>query len=373
MAGTADLRFHRNRILMELFKRADLEIDLRTVRLWGEREQLIRSGKLCLLLRALWFLPLAFWRLLRAPSPDVLFVGYPGHLDMPWLAPLAKLRGFPVIFDPFISLFDTAAIDRRLVSAESRTARLLRAIDCLACRLADIILADTPAHAEFLAQLTGVPRERFRIQWVGAEERLFYPWYVQAEPELVLFYGTYIPLHGIDTIIRAAKILERDEVRIKIIGQGQQRGEVESLVSELGVHNVELAEPVPLESLPSEIARASVCLGIFGTTPKALRVIPNKVFQSIAMARPVVTSDSPAIRAAFETDELVLIPAGDPKALARAIRMLVNDPETAHRVARAGYKKFSRQYSLAALTRLLESHFMEAAARGRSRRRNAVG
>lgn len=369
VAGTLDESFHRNRILLSLLEDVARKVRRRTVKLWGARDaELVRDGKLRLALRAAWVLPVATWRFLRAPRPDLLFVGYPGHLDMPWLGLVARLRGVPVVFDMFISLYDTVALDRRLVPATSWTARLLAAIDRLACRSADMVLTDTPPDAEFLSALSGVPSSRIRVQWVGAEESLFHPRPVEAESRRVLFYGTYIPLHGIDTIVRAAKLLEGDGVSIRLIGSGQERRSVEGLVCDLGVVNVELLDPVPLGSLPHEIASAAVCLGIFGTTSKASRVVPNKVFQAVAMARPVVTADSSAIRAAFEPGEIVTVPPGDPIALAAAIRELLEDPERANRVAEAGYRRYLRDYSRSALSRLLAGHLAEAAGwRGRKR------
>lgn len=361
VAGTLDPDFHRNRILLGLLDGLGWQVRRRTVRLWGVRgDRLVRKGRLRLALRAAWALPAVAWRFLRAPKPDLVYVGYPGHLEMPCLGLLARLRGVPIVFDMFISLFDTVVLDRRLVPATSWTGRSLAAIDRLACRSAHVVLADTPPDAEFLSALSGMPLSRFRVQWVGAEESLFYPRVIAAESRRVLFYGTYIPLHGVDVIIRAAKLLEGDEIRIRIIGTGQERQEVERLVHELGVGNVELEDAVPLASLPHEIARASICLGIFGTTSKASRVIPNKVFQAVAMARPVVTADSPAIRAAFEPGEVITVPPGDPEMLAVEIRALLADPEYAKRVAQAGYGRYVRDFSHSALSKLLEGHLTEA-------------
>lgn len=361
VAGTLDLEFHRNRIILDLLGRLDWVVDLRTVKVWGKREdELVRRGKLRLALALVSALPRVIWRFLRAPKPDVLFVGYPGHFDMLWLALFAKIRGVPIVFDIFISLFDTVVLDRQLIRADSWTARVLVTIDRLACRLADTVLVDTPPGAEFLSQLSGSPVSKFRVLWVGAEEKIFHPLAVKADPRTVLFYGTYIPLHGIETIIRAAKLLEPEGLRFRLIGRGQKRQEIESLVREMAVGNVELTEPVSLKSLRLEIARAGICLGIFGTTPKASRVIPNKVYQAVAMARPVITADSPAIRTAFDPTEVKTVPAGDPEKLAAAIQRLTANPVAVTRLASAGHTKFKCKYSLEALSKLLNEHLTEA-------------
>jgi glycosyltransferase involved in cell wall biosynthesis len=299
------------------------------------------------------------WALCRAERPDAIMVLYPGYFDMPLVGAIARLRRIPVVFDIFISLHDTAVGDRALRPAKSVTGRLTRKLDRWACRSARLVLADTPAHADYFAELTGVPRERFRVLWLGAREDVFHPISGAApQPNLVVFHGTFIPLQGLETIVRAAKLLEPDGIRVRLIGDGQERQLIDALIEELDVRNVELMGIRPLEEIPFEIASASLCLGIFGTTPKAARVVPNKVFECLAAGRPVVTADTPAIRSAF-SNEVALVPAGDAEALATTVRSLLGDPRRLAELAAAGRARFERDYSEAALARILADHLSD--------------
>src|SRR5262249_33356379 len=73
------------------------------------------------------------------------------------------------------------------------------------------------------------------------------------------------------------------------------------------------------ERLGAEYRGASCSLGIFGTTSKAARVIPNKAFQALACGTPLVTADTPAARELLvDGESALLVPPGDPAALARA-------------------------------------------------------
>lgn len=358
MAGTWDPHFGRNRILRRLLERAGFEVTICRVDLWGERSgAVVRRRKLAVLLRALVAYPLLVGRFLRIPKPDIVLVPYPGHFDMPVLWVLSRIRRAPVIFDAFISLFDTVVSDRRLASRRSFVGRLARTMDRAACRLADLNLADTPPHARYLSTLSRTPLERFRVLWVGAQEGVFQPRPGSTpDPDLVLFYGTFIPLQGVETIVRAAKRLEPDGIRVRIIGDGQERHAVDRLASELEPTNLERIGLVPLERLPQEIAAAGVCLGIFGTTEKADRVVPNKLYEGLAVGRPVVTGDTTAVRSAFEGGEVVTVPVGDAEALADAVRRLCRDAGWRERVAAAGHARFRRDYSEKALSALLVEH-----------------
>ena len=88
---------------------------------------------------------------------------------------------------------------------------------------------------------------------------------------------------------------------------------------------------VPYAELKDWIHRADVCLGIFGNSDKAARVIPNKVFQILATGTPLITRDSPAIRELLspDTDGVWLIPPADAVVLASAVSALAAAPRGA--------------------------------------------
>ena len=94
--------------------------------------------------------------------------------------------------------------------------------------------------------------------------------------------------------------------------------------------NVEWVDWVEYERLPEELQRAGCALGIFGTSAKAGRVIPNKAFQALACGTPLVTADTPAARELLvDGESALLVPPGDAEALADAVRRLASDPELA--------------------------------------------
>ena len=109
----------------------------------------------------------------RRESFDAVIVGYPGHFDLPAAKRIA--RGRPVIFNPLVSLHETLVEDRRRFAATSPAAGVLRQVDRLALRRADLVVADTAQNARHLAELGELAPERLAVCFVGAEERLFGP------------------------------------------------------------------------------------------------------------------------------------------------------------------------------------------------------
>lgn len=282
-------------------------------------------------------------RLLAGPRErfDVLLVGYPGHADLP----LAKLvaRGKPVVFNPLVSLHETLVEDRGRFDPRSPAARVLRRIDRAALRAADLVVADTEQNAASLARLGGIGR--VEVCFVGAEERLFGPGWQPPAAFHALFVGKLIPLHGLETILGAAR--RAPELPFRVVGSGQLAG----LLGQAPA-NVEHVPWVEYESLPGELRRAGCALGVFGTSAKAGRVIPNKAFQALACGTPLVTADTPAARELLRDGEsALLVPPGDPAALAAAVRRLARDAGLARRIGEGGLAAYRAQASEAVLGR----------------------
>jgi glycosyltransferase involved in cell wall biosynthesis len=108
-----------------------------------------------------------------------------------------------------------------------------------------------------------------------------------------------------------------------------------------------------LDELPEHIAQAAVCLGIFGGSDKAGRVVPHKLYECLAMGRPLVTRDGPAIQTMFHEGEVVTVPASNPVALANAIRSLIEDPARLEQVGRSGLEAYRRRFHEDHLARVL--------------------
>ncbi len=294
--------------------------DTLTVEGWTIREEnsvaLGRMGKFSDLL--------ARWRR-SSKGMEAVLVPFPGHHLLPLVWLLTRFTGKKLYFEAAISLYDTKVFDRKLVAPGSLGAWKLWFVDWLACRLADTVIIDTEAHKRYFHETFYVPLEKIRVIYLEARRDLLLKATEREATGLfdVFFYGTFIPLQGIETIIEAAAILEKNEpiIRFTLVGGGQTKTEMMQKTRDLALTNVDFQPFMPLPDLMRRLGKADLALGIFGSTDKAARVIPHKVVDAVAAEVPVITRDSPAMRERFENHPRVIFcPPGDPKALAELIR-----------------------------------------------------
>src|ERR1700722_7153079 len=226
----------------------------------------------------------------RMGTPDAVVVGYLGHFDV-HLARLLYRRGrIPIVLDHLVGASGTAK-DRRLDGGPRQQA--LRLIDSAALRAADVVLVDTEEHREPLperdhAKAEGVPvggaaAGRDAPEGTGASAG-------ESRPLRVVFYGLFTPLQGTPVIGQALGLIAGADIEVTMIGRGQDEAATKRAAA--ANQSVRWLDWVPAADLPAMVAGHDVCLGIFGTGDKALRVVPNKVYQGAAAGCAVITSDT---------------------------------------------------------------------------------
>jgi glycosyltransferase involved in cell wall biosynthesis len=306
-------------------------------------------------------------------KPDTVVVGYLGHFDVHLARLLYPRRRTRIVLDHLISAANTAK-DRRIAGGGLKQ-RLLVLIDAAALRAADIVVVDTEEHLEI------VP-EKYRSKAVVVPVGAPAPWHSAAqdhdaaqepsttepsttgsEPLKVVFYGLYTPLQGTPVIGEALGRIAGAPIEVTMIGSGQEEAETKRAAA--ANHSVRWLDWVPAAELPALVASHDVCLGIFGTGDKALRVVPNKVFQGAAAGCAVVTSDTAPQRRVLGTvsqeSGAVLVPPGDPAALADALLRLADDRDALlklrHAARQLAAERFTPEQVVAPLTdRLVPSH-----------------
>lgn len=294
------------------------------------RDDSLAPGKAIRLIRKYWKLRNSF---------DVLLVGFPNH-KLVLLARLLTRK--PIIFDPFVSLYNTDVEDRKLRSKYRPKAFFFYILDYISMHLAHVVIADTAAHAAYFSRTFRISSDKCVVVPVGANTDLFYSSQNNAPDQkefTVKFYGSYSPLQGVPYIIEAAKLLAGEPgIHFYLVGDGQTLDAAKEQAKTSSVQNVTfITKRIPTEELRTFLDTADVCLGIFGGTIKSNMVVPHKVYDALAMKKAVVTGDTAAAREFFvDGEHLLLCREADARDLADKLLLLKRDPVLRARIAAKG-------------------------------------
>ena len=317
--GRFDPGYSRNRVYAALFRELGWEVDYFFVKVWP------RFGDVEAFLRGLW----------RRPKPDLVWVPVARQRDVAAACRWAHRRGVKVVFDPMISAWDKKVLEQRKWKAEEPRAKKLLAREIKLMNMPDLVSWDTSCHVDFCAEYLKVPRSRLRVLLTGTDETVFKP--IDGEklsrgagdnssspstlhpsPFTVLYHGAYLPLHGTETIVEAARMTQGTGIHWDFLGWGAYKASTEAKAK--GITNITFLEKVPYVEVPKVIASHDIVLGVFGTTAKAARVIGNKVYECMACARPTInefcTGYPPEAK---DCKAIKFIPAGDAAALVKAV------------------------------------------------------
>lgn len=325
--GRSDPQYSRNQIILDLLAQLGWQIDF--------------------------FHPLSSYfgkvqAFLRPPEkPHAIWVPCFRQRDMHSALYWARKWNCPLVFDPLISAYQKEVFEKKKWQATAKHAVRLLRWEADLFRQADVVIADTPLHARFFGDTFRLDPGKLCVVHVGADERVFVP--VDVDPVVppveVLFYGSFLSLQGPDVIVDAAMHMPDEKIQWVLLGDGDLRNDLELKSS--NISNIRFEPWISYQALPQRLAQAHILLGIFGTTPKAEMVIPNKVFQSMACGRPLITRYSEAYPQQIrDSDVIGWVPPGDARALAEQVRKMAAEPGELVNIGRETRKLYEQHFSL---------------------------
>ena len=307
-------------------------------------------------------------RLLRyrlSKRPDVWLLGFRGHECFLLFYPF--MRGRRIVFDEFVIM------ESWIGESEARSKRaqpylwLVRRYMRWLTDRCDVVLEDSVAHARLAQSLYGHQAGKYVPVPVGADETLFKPQQPEtthnldsagkehnhSKPLRVFFYGTMLPLHGLDILLEAIAVsLERHpgQVEFELVGgKGNPATEfqIRETIAGLNVEKAITYIPwVEYQSLPGHIARADLCLGgPFGATAQSSAVITGKTYQFLAMAKATVVA--PIEEADFFADRtnVLFCSRGSSDSLASVISWALQNRNELPAIGGRGRELFESRFS----------------------------
>jgi glycosyltransferase involved in cell wall biosynthesis len=234
-------------------------------------------------------------------------------------------------------------------------------LERLSYRRAARISVLTPAFERTLREKKGVPAEKLVMIPNGADLDLVAPGErdnaVRRELGLTgKFVVTYVGAHGVANhliqLLEAARILqsERPQVQLLLIGDGMEKPMLRQRASDWGLENVTFVDPVPKERIGEYLAASDACTAVLKRVEGFKTVYPNKVFDYMAAARPVVLGiDGVARKLVEQAGAGLFVEPEDPQAFAAAVGRLADDPDRAAQMGERGRAYVREHFSRAVL------------------------
>ena len=291
------------------------------------------------------FTLLSLLGLLQCEKPDYLFVESPPLLLMLPATLCAHLRNIPLILN-VADLSPRTEISHGFLRSRFLV-KLMYALEEWSYKNAYLINAITEGVREYLLVEKGIPAEKILFLPNGVDTHLFQPRLADhalkeqvglANKRVILYPGTLGYPHGLDIVLDAAQLLERQpEIHFLFLGHGSEKPRLEERAKSMGLRNVSFLDPVPPERLSSFFSIADCGLASLRDLPIYRGARPAKVFPILAAAKPLIlVGRGEAARLLEQARAGVVVPPDDPNLLAETVSRLLESPELRSELGRNG-------------------------------------
>jgi glycosyltransferase involved in cell wall biosynthesis len=162
---------------------------------------------------------------------------------------------------------------------------------------------------------------------------------------LLICHGLIVKRYGQQTLIKAVSLLKDKipSIQLNILGKGEYEAELKKLVSNIHLEDyVHFHGVIPFDDMIKMIAKSDIGIVPVERNPYSDLVHTNKMFELIAMRKPVIISKTRAVEEFFGPNNSCLkyFESGDEKGLARCVLELYNSPEKREKMVKNAYAKF---------------------------------
>lgn len=285
---------------------------------------------------------------------DIVIIGYDSPVLVIFLRPFC---GKKIIYNAILPVYERLIISRNLTRRWSLKGVYYWLIDFFAFHFSNLTMLETDHQIDFVSSFYFVSKDRFFRAWAGVNEgNFFYEPTVAKLPNFtVIFRGAFMPEAGVEYAVRAAKILEDENIKFVLIGGGILLEKIKELIDELRPANVELiTDFLPYEKLREIMQKCHLSLGQLSNHGRLTRTIPHKAYESLAMKLPYLTASNSGVLELLTPDKTCLTcnPA-DAKSLAEKILWVKNNYLVAEKIAENGYGLYQNKLKTGILAKNL--------------------
>jgi glycosyltransferase involved in cell wall biosynthesis len=297
-------------------------------------------------------------------NPDVYILGFRG-VEHYWAIRIITL-GKPLVYDEFVNPYMWAIEEHKKFNSTSFRAAMLRAYLRSIYWSADLILCDTNINLDYSSTNFNVHKSKFAPLYVGTNEQVFKPIkeLVGSKPTKtfdVFFYGSFLPLHGIDHIVAAAGMVqEHKDITFTIVGGAKRKNDMKrfkDFISKNSIRNIKHIDWLDFGELPAHIAKSDLSLGgPFGNTVQSKSVITGKTYQFLSMGAPTIVGVNDEGAGFVDKKNCLIVEQGSSEGLASKIVWAYKNQDKLQEIGNAGKQLYEEKFSVRAQSKKLESY-----------------
>lgn len=296
-------------------------------------------------------------RIHKAHKPDIYILGFRGH-ELYW--PLKTIIGStPIIFDVMMSPSLALAQENQYGRLGKIASWITTPIEKKMLHDCALILTDTQAHADIFSSFYQLSPSKVKPIPVGAIEdapTMNNPG--MNERLKIIFYGSFLPLHGFDYIAQAFFQLKHLPIDLHLIGTNEKiENQLKNKFSNDEHLRIHTKKWVPFKDLiEKELPSSDICLGgPFGNTPQANRVITGKTSQALSQAVPTIIGSIDNNEIFIDKYNCLLVEQGNPNQIKESILWAFNNREKLQQIGNNGRELYQKHLSLRIIKRELSS------------------
>lgn len=291
-------------------------------------------------------------------NPNMYILGFRGY-EIYWPVRLLTL-GKPLIFDDFVSPYHYIVFEHKIFSQKSIFAKMIYYSEKFILASSQHIITDTNLLKDFLCNTFQIRPNKISSIFVSTDESTFNAKVKTKEPVKkenfeVFFYGTFLPLHGMEYILYAAEKLKNLPIHFTIIGgKGKILKKFLSLKSELQLDNVSHKKWVDYKMLPEYISSSDLCIGgPLGNTPQANLVITGKTFQFLSMGKPTIIGSINLDIGFKDKYNCILVRQADTESITEAIKWCWSNKNKLQTIGKNGKELYDSKFSITQISKEL--------------------
>ena len=295
-------------------------------------------------------------------SPDIMVLGHPSYLCGVLGMIQARITRRRLVLD-YPDPWTELTVETMGWSQHSLRSTLLRGLETLVVKAADVVVCASGPIARLAVRMRRKPATVHVIP-NGVDTRTFDPDKYALESSnldksdrpaerTVVFVGRIEKWSGVETLVNAAEISvrSRPDVKFLLVGDGLERKKIESLISGKGLNsNIHLTGFRAPEDIPKILVASDVAILTIGNSPLSNMISPLKLFEYMAMGKPLVVTDTESVRELVKNGRNgMLVDTEDSGKVSAAILSLLDNPSLATEMGRRAKESIVPSYSWTSL------------------------